>query len=376
MELEPHALLRINAHEEIFLPVEVRVEWLSKQAALRMRASAMVGNRISQLDDAIRARALLSIVQLPATTAAGGGQKSEAAHDTSSAAAAEVGETGAPRPEGDEGGVAEAGQGEEQQHVRRGSSEPPLDARDLEVVARMAVAKVKIVLFQLASPEEKKERLQQGKDVFDVYEGLLTSEDLEQAAKEGFPKLDVDTLLDPKHFRYRSLIAARHRYLLRKLAVLLDLDEGGLDSLLDRAADTEKLRDSLADVDLSLDDEEQEARDAEDGSSPALEPDARQQKEENARGRSSSRSSSSSQSAAASALMSTADSGAAAAPTAAAAASAVGKSSTLKISSSLRSSSWERDAGSDDTTEGETDEETMTPHAAHRRDVSEVSPSH
>lgn len=212
MELEPHALLRINAHEEIFLPVEVRVEWLSKQAALRMRASAMVGSRISQLDDAIRARALLSIVQQPpATTPAAESQGPEA-----------LSARGADAPEDErasrEGCVA-VGQG--QQHARHGSSEPMLDARDLEVIARMAVAKIKVVLFQLASPEEKKERLQQGKDVFDVYEGLLTSEDLEQAAKEGFPTLDVDTLMHPKHFRYRSLIAARHRFLVRIRAPVL-----------------------------------------------------------------------------------------------------------------------------------------------------------
>lgn len=133
------------------------------------------------------------------------------------------------------------------------------------------------------------------------------------------------------------------------------MEERGVDSLLDRAADTEKLRDSLADVDLSLDDEAQEGPDAKLSTpSPSLEMDPRQLKDEHAR----SRSSSSSQSAAASALMSPSGSGAAIAATTAAAAAAasavagaVGRSNSLKIASTLRRNSWEKDAGSEDTTE-------------------------
>ncbi|CAN0348479.1 unnamed protein product, partial [Ectocarpus sp. 8 AP-2014] len=248
--LDSRSLLRINAHEESFLPVEVKVGWLSRQASMRSRASAMVGSRISQLDDAIRVRALLSILQSsssvtttppaarPETPPSGAGASSSAAKIAQDSCSASEGEEGsASRPKG-------------KRHVRTDSGPPP-DLQDLEVFARMAVAKIKVVLFQLASPAEVREREQQGKDVFDVYEGLLTSEALAKAAKEGFPTLDVETLMLPAHFRYRSLVAARHRYLLRKLGVLLDMEDG-VDSLLEKAADTEKMDpSSLADVDLS-----------------------------------------------------------------------------------------------------------------------------
>ncbi|CAM9494086.1 unnamed protein product, partial [Ectocarpus fasciculatus] len=245
--LDSRSLLRINAHEESFLPVEVKVGWLSRQASMRSRASAMVGSRISQLDDAIRVRALLSILQ------------------SASAPAARPAETTLPPPPAKDSATPAATEGEEanssrhkgKRHVRTGSAPPP-NLQDLEVFARMAVAKTKVVLFQLASAAEVREREQQGKDVFDVYEGLLTSEVLEKAAKEGFPSLDVETLMLPVHFRYRSLVAARHRYLLRKLGVLLDM-EHGVDSLLEKAADTEKMDPStLADVDLSAGEDEDE----------------------------------------------------------------------------------------------------------------------
>ncbi|CAN0028351.1 unnamed protein product [Ectocarpus sp. 13 AM-2016] len=246
--LDSRSLLRINAHEESFLPVEVKVGWLSRQASMRSRASAMVGSRISQLDDAIRVRALLSILQSssatkatpaarPGTPPSGAGAFSVAKIAQESCSTSEGEEGGRSRPKG-------------KRHVRTDSGPPP-DLQDLEVFARMAVAKIKVVLFQLASPAEVREREQQGKDVFDVYEGLLTSEALAKAAKEGFPSLDVETLMLPAHFRYRSLVAARHRYLLRKLGVLLDMEDG-VDSLLEKAADTEKMDpSSLADVDLS-----------------------------------------------------------------------------------------------------------------------------
>ncbi|CAN0341145.1 unnamed protein product, partial [Ectocarpus sp. 8 AP-2014] len=246
--LDSRSLLRINAHEESFLPVEVKVGWLSRQASMRSRASAMVGSRISQLDDAIRVRALLSILQSssvtttppaarPETPPSGAGASSAAKIAQDSCSASEGEEGSGSRPKG-------------KRHVRTDSGPPP-DLQDLEVFARMAVAKIKVVLFQLASPAEVREREQQGKDVFDVYEGLLTGEALAKAAKEGFPTLDVETLMLPAHFRYRSLVAARHRYLLRKLGVLLDMEEG-VDSLLEKAADTEKMDpSSLADVDLS-----------------------------------------------------------------------------------------------------------------------------
>ncbi|CAM9608721.1 unnamed protein product, partial [Ectocarpus sp. 12 AP-2014] len=245
--LDSRSLLRINAHEESFLPVEMKVGWLSRQASMRSRASAMVGSRISQLDDAIRVRALLSILQSSSATTTPAARPETPPSGAGASSVAKIAQDSCSASEGEEGGRSRP---KGKRHVRTDSGPPP-DLQDLEVFARMAVAKIKVVLFQLASPAEVREREQQGKDVFDVYEGLLTSEALAKAAKEGFPTLDVETLMLPAHFRYRSLVAARHRYLLRKLGVLLDMEDG-VDSLLEKAADTEKMDpSSLADVDLS-----------------------------------------------------------------------------------------------------------------------------
>lgn len=137
----------------------------------------------------------------------------------------------------------------------------------------------------------------------------------------------------------KSVLFAWRRRQLRKLAVLLDMEDG-VESLLGLAADTEQLRDSLADVDLSLDDEGQEGgeRDAEQTPSPPP-----QQKEEEHVVRRSSSSSSQSAAAAASALMS--PGGSASVPP-----GTVRSSGSLKIASAWRTS-WEKDAGSEDTTE-------------------------
>lgn len=224
--MESHALLRINAFEEAFLPVEVKVGWLTSQASMRSRASAMVGSRISQLDDAIRVRALISIIRsaAPATAA-----DSATPPPSFAASPAAVGAAAAAQKQEQEPGKAtkrpaqaspsssssQEGCNVPRGHMRTGSVAQTVPVpEDLELFARMAVAKMKAVLFQLASDAEKKER--QGKDVFDLYEGLVTSEALEKAAEAGFPALDVDTILLPKHFRFRSLIAARHRYLVRE----------------------------------------------------------------------------------------------------------------------------------------------------------------
>lgn len=208
--LDSRSLLRINAHEESFLPVEVKVGWLSRQASMRSRASAMVGSRISQLDDAMRVRALLSILQSSsATTTTPATRPETPSSGAGASSAAKIAQDSCSGSEGEEGSRSRP---KGKRHVRTDSGTPP-DLQDLEVFARMAVAKIKVVLFQLASPAEVREREQQGKDVFDVYEGLLTGEALAKAAKEGFPTLDVETLMLPAHFRYRSLVAARHRYL-------------------------------------------------------------------------------------------------------------------------------------------------------------------
>ncbi len=248
--LDPHSLLRINGHEEAFLPVEVKVAWLSSQASMRSRASAMVGRRISQLDDAIRVRALLAIIRSAAPTAATAAAAAAAA--SASAAAATAGEDAAVAPPAEDqpgqeqddskrpaeqdnemapsdergggGGGGDGGVPAPPKLARFGSASgsrdadsPAPGADDLELFLRMAVSKIKEVLLQVASDDEKKER--QGKDVFDIYEGHVTTDDLEKAAEAGFPSLDVETILLPKHFRYRALVAARHRFLVRQYSL-------------------------------------------------------------------------------------------------------------------------------------------------------------
>eukprot|EP00752_Nemacystus_decipiens_P012778 g11316.t1 len=389
MELDSHALLRINAHEDAFLPVEVKVGWLTSQASMRSRASAMVGNRISQLDDAIRVRALLCIIRsaapsaptettttpppsVPSTTplvgaaagAAGAASQNEQPDKETQAHPREASSNhgkgaGAQEPRG-------------RGHVRTDSAteRPPAPA-DLELFTRMAVANLKKVLFQLASDAERKER--QGKDVFDVYEGLVTTEALEKAAEAGFPALDVDTILLPKHFRYRSLVAARHRYLLRKLGVLLDMEDG-VEALLELAADTETLRDSLADVDLSSGEAEDGEGDGEDGEDEAEE---ERVVEPLRKGSAASLSASS--------VLMSPSCNAAAAAAAAVSSTGGGASGAAKAKAipKLRDTSWDKDMGNEDTTEGETDEESAnggTPQVVHRRTVEvnqvEVPPSH
>lgn len=196
--MEAQALLRINAHEARFLPVELKVRMLMEQAGMRMRASAMVGERISQLDDVVRVRALISIVSEgtkpsppapPASAGAGAG-----------AAAKEIDD----EPDKREGGAPIEGK-----NPRRLPT-----VEEMEMFKRMAVSAVKTVLFQIADEAEA----EIAKDVIDVYEGLITTEDLCLKAAEGFPTLNVDSLLSSKHLRYHKLLASRHRYLVSKTA--------------------------------------------------------------------------------------------------------------------------------------------------------------
>ncbi|CAN0212182.1 unnamed protein product [Pylaiella littoralis] len=341
--MEPDALLRINAEEELLVPVEVKVDWLSKQASMQAeRPRATVGRCISQLDDVVRVRALFSIIRstAPRSTAAtptvslpaeGVGAAAAAA----AAAAAQDDEpagmqkTKAPS-QGTATTVTVPPPAEEEKSfggvLRRflrncsSANAPPPGSQGLEVFLRMAVSRMKDVLFQLASDEEKKER--GDRCLFDVYEGLMTSETLYSAALEGFPTLDVDTVMLPKHFHYRKLIAARHRFLLRKLGVLLGMEDG-VNELLNFAADTEALRDSLADVDLSSP-QESSKEGATNNFTAAREP-----------------------------VLPHASAG----PEAA------------KVPPVTRNKIWDEDAvGNDDTSEGETDEETLT--------SEEVSPWH
>lgn len=204
--MEAQALLRINAHEARFLPVELKVRMLMEQAGMRMRASAMVGERISQLDDVVRVRALISIVSegikptLPPSVSPGAGAAAKETDDV---------------PDGREGG--EGGEPIEGKNSRRVPT-----VEEMEMFKRMAVSAVKTVLFQIADEAEA----EIAKDVIDVYEGLITTEDLCLKAAEGFPTLNVDSLLSSKHLRYHKLLASRHRYLVSETTAVVHAGTG------------------------------------------------------------------------------------------------------------------------------------------------------
>lgn len=202
--MEAQALLRINAHEARFLPVELKVRMLMEQAGMRMRASAMVGERISQLDDVVRVRALVSIV-------------SEGAKPTPSPPSAGAGAGAATKEINDEPDGREGGEPLEGKNSRRVPT-----VEEMEMFKRMAVSAVKTVLFQIADEAEA----EIAKDVVDVYEGLITTEDLCLKAAEGFPTLNVDSLLSSKHLRYHKLLASRHRYLVSETAAVVHAGTG------------------------------------------------------------------------------------------------------------------------------------------------------
>ena len=186
--MEAQALLRINSNEARFLPVELKVRMLMEQAGMRMRASAMVGKRISQLDDVIRVRALMAIV-IRATEASNEAAASEAVSGPSDLRGEAREEPAGP--------------------CLGPSMRCPPSADEVDMFARMAVSGIKTVLFQIVEEAEA----ETAKDIIDAYDGLITTEDLCLAAAEGFPNLNVDSLLLAKHLRYRKLVASRHRYL-------------------------------------------------------------------------------------------------------------------------------------------------------------------
>ncbi|CAM9427746.1 unnamed protein product, partial [Laminaria digitata] len=328
--MDAQALLRINAQEDHFLPVEIKIGMLMEQAAMRMRASAMVGERISKLDDVIRVRALLAIIR-EKIGATEGQQQPEAATTTSSSRSSsissnsreELGEISPDSKEGDCSQDPAPPEAEEATSSATASDRCSVPSEeDLAMFTRMAVSSTKVVLFQLAQEGEA----EGAKDVFDVYEGLLTTSALSKAAAEGFPSMNVDSLMSPRHSCYRRLIAARHRFLLRKLGVLLDMKED-LDTLLGLAVDVEVLGDSLADVDLSSpEDEELAAKELlqagkAGGAGGAAEPSSR-----------------SGAAAAAGAPISTVS-------------SRSGASSAEGVMSTLRNTTWDKDLAGEDTTE-------------------------
>lgn len=187
--MDAQALLRINAEEETFLPVEIKVRMLMEQASMRMRASAMVGKRISQLDDVIRVRALLAIIRAKSGTP----KKAEASSCSAATAAGCTVED--PPPSSADACSPRATDGP--------------NAEDLLMFTRMAVSALKTVLFQMADEGAA----ETAKDLFDVYDGLVTTDELNLAASEGFPLLGVDNLLLSEHVCYRKLACSRHRFL-------------------------------------------------------------------------------------------------------------------------------------------------------------------
>lgn len=203
LKMDAQVLLRINAQEERFLPVEIKVGMLMEQAAMRMRASAIVGDRIAKLDDAIRVRALLAIIR-EKTSGCGQGSSSSASDD------ADGKREGSSNPSSPVTTACRAGV--------VCASQP--GEEDNDIFTRMAVSAMKTVLFQI-SEESKPES---AKDVEDLYEGLVTTAELSLAAAEGFPTLDVDSLMSLKQARYRKLAAARHRFLVSLCKLILWYD--------------------------------------------------------------------------------------------------------------------------------------------------------
>ena len=217
-KMDAQALLRINAEEDHFLPVEIKVRMLMEQAAMRMRASAMVGERISKLDDVIRVRALLAIIREKIGATDGqpsrdsGTTSSRSSSISSSISSSTTEERGDSSPDSkDENSEGPAPvEAEEVTSSVTAIDRCPLPSEeDLAMFTRMAVSSTKVVLFQLAQEGE----VDGAKDVFDVYEGLLTTSALSRAAAEGFPSMNVDSLMSPRHSCYRRLLAARHRFL-------------------------------------------------------------------------------------------------------------------------------------------------------------------
>lgn len=219
-KMDAQALLRINAEEDHFLPVEIKVRMLMEQAAMRMRASAMVGERISKLDDVIRVRALLAIIRekIGATagqpsrdsaTTSSGRSSSMSSIISSSSTTEERGDSSPDSKDESSEGPAPVEAEEVTSSVTAIDRCALPSEEDLAMFTRMAVSSTKVVLFQLAQEGE----VEGAKDVFDVYEGLLTTSALSQAAAEGFPSMNVDSLMSPRHSCYRRLLAARHRFL-------------------------------------------------------------------------------------------------------------------------------------------------------------------
>lgn len=220
--MDPEALMRINAQEELFLPVEIKVKMLMEQASMRMRASTMIGERISMLDDVIRVRALLAIIRQGRQHVEGKvtfTPRQEMRETTSSPAASLTIAESLPCAEEPGESTSEGHVEEEDVTAARMSEEVPSHPKrerfvpcgkaEMEMFTRMAVSALKTVLFQLAEEGSA----EGAKDLSTIYEGLVTTEALSEEAAEGFPSLDVDSLLDLKHARYRKVVVSRHRFL-------------------------------------------------------------------------------------------------------------------------------------------------------------------
>lgn len=194
-DMEARSLMRINAHEERLFPVGIKVKMLMEQASMRMRASRMVGERISQLDDVIRVRSLLFIV----------GQSKRKLDAVNSTSTPRSCKDQSNKDIDSSSSTATPGSGEE----GKGGCFTPCDETDIVEFTRMAVSSMKTVLFQLVDEGA----VDNAKDLSLLYEDLITTVALKAAAAEGFCDLHVDSLLSTEHTTYRKLVVSRHRYL-------------------------------------------------------------------------------------------------------------------------------------------------------------------
>lgn len=231
-DMEARSLMRINAHEERLFPVGIKVKMLMEQASMRMRASRMVGERISQLDDVIRVRSLLCIVgqskrKLDAvdSTSTPRSYKDHSNQGTNPSSS-----TAVPRSEGEGTGACFA----------------PCGEADIAEFTRMAVSSMKTVLFQVVDEDA----VDNAKDISLLYEGLITTAALKADAAEGFCNLDVDSLLSAEHTTYRKLVVSRHRYVVssRVQIQILQIIHPGCITLYSYIHNPQKTRTDVIDI--------------------------------------------------------------------------------------------------------------------------------
>ncbi|CAM9612883.1 unnamed protein product [Choristocarpus tenellus] len=187
--MDSGALMLLNNQEELILPVQLKVRMLMEQALLRSRCRAMVEDRIIKLERVVRVQALFAIID---------------------------------RGTSPDGGLVGEG-------IPWGRAKPPTSLSPDDVVnfRRMAVCEVKNILYDLA--EEGSADC--SKDLAQIYDGLVFTEDIAQDAAKGFASVDEEALFAPRRSKYRRLMTERWRFLIRKLGVMLDMQDD-MDGLL------------------------------------------------------------------------------------------------------------------------------------------------